>query len=80
MPEEINQETEPNITKINDEQIRKRIAKLLKIVYSRNDNLAKQAYPLLIQLQEEQNERASKKLTAHMANLSANIDDIINIG
>lgn len=80
MSEEINQDTETNITKINDEQIRKRIEKLMKIVYSKNENLARQAYPLLVALQEEQNERSYKNLTAHMANLSANISDIINIG
>jgi len=78
--ENIDQDTEINITKIDDEQIRKRIAKLMKIVYSKNQNLARQAYPLLVQLQEEQDARAYNKLTAHMANLSANISDIINIG
>ena len=52
----------------------------MKIVYSNNPTLSKQAYPLLLSLYEEQNRRNNEKLEEHLKKSGIKMDEIINIG
>jgi hypothetical protein len=68
------------LTKLTDEELTEKISKLNRIVFSNNGNLARQAYPILQQLIEQQNIRAAKIFEQHLANSGVNMNEIINIG
>lgn len=71
---------EQDITKVSNEELETRIARVSKIVYSPNQNLARQAYPVLLQLEEERNKRQAKQFEQHLANSGVKFNEIINIG
>ncbi len=67
-------------SKLTDVQLTEKISKLNQITFSNNLNLARQAYPILQQLYEEQNIRAGKAFEQHLANSGVGLNEIINIG
>ena len=72
--------TEQDVVSMTDIEIDEKINKLTNIVFSNNYALARQAYPLLLQLKAEQNNRITKKLEAHLKKNNSKLDDVINIG
>lgn len=69
-----------DLSKMTDEQVEEKVNKLYRIVYSKNQNLARQAYPLLMSLYDEQSRRNTKKFEDHLAKSGVKMDEIINIG
>jgi hypothetical protein len=71
---------EQRLADLTDEQLDEKITKLSRIVYSPNVNLARQAYPILLNLIEQQSMRNTKKFEEHVEKSGMKMDEIINIG
>ena len=68
------------LSDLTDDQLKEKIEKITNIMYSRNQNLSRQAYPLFIALQEEQAKRDNSRLEEYLKKYGTKMDEVINIG